>query len=457
MNPLKRFLTAAVAVLAFALPAQAQVFWDDEAEPGNTGYTLPSGAMVFDTVVKFSGSASIRYNFPSVCYPDASAQNNCGGFADRQFTPTEQLYRRVYVRFSPGFTPSDVFTKMFRSDTWGIVSNWWTIGSNNFQFKVHNQSVLINGVGNLETQTVPTSFSFGTGQWYCVETREKLNTPGQLDGEVQVWIDGVQYLLATGLYHRQPGDTSMFYNHRLYRQTGIGSIWFDRIAVGASRIGCLGAGGGGGDTTPPPVPTAPTVPSTNLPATYNWTAVTNPGDLEGYNIYRKLEACSGGAALTLLVTLGNVLTYTDTTIPVDTTAICVKVASRDTSQNVSAQSAGTTETLTPPSPILLSHVVGLTTDPAGADLTFSGAAYKYRYWYDLTENSKIEVVGIGGNTSARLNKVWEAQVTFMCAEAQGSSGVWETDDDPASYRCTGVTPGNSDTTAPATPTGFEVE
>lgn len=454
MKFLRHLLLPILLVLSCALPSQAQVFWDDEMEPGNTGYDLVPGAMTYDTSVKFSGSASVRLDYPSLCYPDASAQTYCGGYMDRTFPTTTDLYRRLYIRLSPGFTVSDVFTKLFRSDTTGSVSNWWTLGCcGSFQLEVHNQNV---PVGN--TQVLYSSATLPTGQWVCLETHERLSTPGGSDGVSQAWVDGVEVLNVTNVPFRAAGDTSQFYNNRFYRQTGLGSIWFDRVAVGASRIGCLSGGGGGGDTTPPPVPVAPTVPSTNLPATYNWTAVSNPGDLEGYNVYRKLEPCSGGAGMSLLVVLGNVLSYTDTTIPVDTTGICVAVASRDTTGNVSNLSAGTTETLTPPSPIILSHVVGLVSDTAGADLTFSGAAYKYRYWYDLTApGQKIEIIGINGNTSARLNKVWEPQSTFVCAEAQGSSGVWETDDNPSSYLCTTVTPGSGDTTAPATPTGFTLD
>lgn len=239
--------------LGLALPVQAAVFWDDELEAGNTGYGLPGGfsppAMVFDTAVKFSGNGSLRYDFNANCYPDSSAQSNCGGFTDRTFPGTANFYRRFYIRLSQGFTVSDVFTKLLRSDTTGPNSNWWTLGCcGQLKLIVGNQNVPSIG----STMNNYTSYTMPTNQWVCVETYEKLNTPGVADGVQQAWADGVQILNTTNVQYRMAGDNSLFNNNRLYRQTGLGSIWFDRIAVGDTRIGCLGAGTG--DTTAPAPP-----------------------------------------------------------------------------------------------------------------------------------------------------------------------------------------------------------
>ena len=244
------FLMVLISSIFVPLLAHATVFWEDEMEPGNTGYNLVGGAMAFDTSTKFSGNGAVRLDYPSVCYPDASAQNNCGGYMDRAITPTSTLYRRFYVRLSSGFTVSDVYTKLMRSDTSGPNSNWWVLGCcGSKQLLVSEQNV--PNVGS--TINVPTSFTMQDARWYCVETMEQLNTPGVANGQSQVWVDGVQVMNQTGITYRQAGDNSLFVNNRLYRQTGIGSIWFDRIAVGDSRIGCSGAPPPS-DTTPPAVP-----------------------------------------------------------------------------------------------------------------------------------------------------------------------------------------------------------
>lgn len=233
-----------LVILAVPLSAQATVFWDDELESGNSGYSLTglSGAIEFDTAQKVSGNGSMKYIYPpGQCNPDANAQANCGGFTDRTFTNTTTLYRRVYVRLSAGFVVTDdAYTKLFRSDTSGIVSNWWTLGCcNSRELKVHNQQV---PVGNTTVES--TGFDLADTTWYCIETRETLSTPGVANGVLTVWVDGTQVLNKTNIMYRDTGDNSTFNNNRMYRQGGDGNIWFDRLAVGDTRIGCLAGGGG---------------------------------------------------------------------------------------------------------------------------------------------------------------------------------------------------------------------
>jgi hypothetical protein len=239
-----------LAMLVFPVSSQATVFWDDELESGNTGYNLSllddPAAMTFDTSVKYSGSASLRYNYPSVCWPDASAQINCGGFIDRGFATTQTLFTRAYVMLSAGFHVADTYTKLFRSDTDDSnFSNWWTIGCcETAEINVHWQNVPFG-----DTTRLDSGFVMSDGVWYCIETQETLSTPGGSDGISRLWVDGVQYINVTNLQSRASGNTSLFNNKRLYRQIGTGNIWFDRLAVGDTRIGCLAGGGstsGGG-------------------------------------------------------------------------------------------------------------------------------------------------------------------------------------------------------------------
>jgi len=245
------WLSTATTVLLALLPAVSYgaIFWDDELEAGNSGYSIIPGAMSFDTSVKFSGNGSLRYNFYDNCYPDASAQANCGGYIDRPFPATDTFYRRIYVRLSAGFTVSDAFTKMFRSDTNGIVSNWWGLGCcGSFLLGVGNQNVPVG-----DTTNNPSTLFIPTNQWVCLETQEQLNTPGVANGISRAWADGVLILDKTDVKFRQTGDSFQFVSNRFYRQTGLGSMWFDKFAVGNTRIGCTGTPPSG-DTTPPATP-----------------------------------------------------------------------------------------------------------------------------------------------------------------------------------------------------------
>ena len=252
------FLSLVVTALLSLLPvsSHATVFWDDELEPGNSAYNISElgGAMSYDTN-KVSGAGSLRLTYPDSCEPAVFGGPGCGGYADRTFTGTTNFYRRVYFRMSAGFQTSiDTFTKMFRSDSTGPNSNWWSMGQ--------GDGIVGGKTFMVGTQNVPTigstvnqwsNITFQDARWYCIETYEQMNTPGVANGISRAWIDGVQVMNVTDVLYRQAGDNSVFLNNRLYRQTGRGSIWYDRLAVGDTRIGCLGSVPTG-DITPPSAP-----------------------------------------------------------------------------------------------------------------------------------------------------------------------------------------------------------
>ena len=104
-----------------------------------------------------------------------------------------------------------------------------------------------------QTRTAYSGITFTDARWYCIETMEQLNTPGVANGIAKAWVDGVQVLNVSDVTFRSAGDNSLFINNRFYRQTGVGSIWYDSLAVGNSRIGCLGSVPAG-DSTPPAPP-----------------------------------------------------------------------------------------------------------------------------------------------------------------------------------------------------------
>lgn len=66
-----------------------------------------------------------------------------------------------------------------------------------------NQQVSINyNGGPHDWGAAHADFTFERGRYYELVTEVTLNTPGQSDGEVRLWIDGVQVLEKTGLYIR---------------------------------------------------------------------------------------------------------------------------------------------------------------------------------------------------------------------------------------------------------------
>ena len=247
------------AVLSLVpISAHAAVFWDDEMESGNTGYggllsIAPCGGLPsvqYDTANKVSGSASLKENFPGTPQYDGI----CGGFADRFFPATDDLWGRFYIRLSPSFAVANQ-TKIMRNDTDTLLDHWWAMQWNTNQMILALQNYPTTGSTKNFYQNVGDA-TLPRGQWVCIETRIKHNTVGQADGLIEAYKNGVRILYYTGLEIRkvsQGTQNAHFLANRMYRQAGGGSINYDRVAMGNTRIGCLGSVPAS-DSTPPGPP-----------------------------------------------------------------------------------------------------------------------------------------------------------------------------------------------------------
>jgi hypothetical protein len=257
-TPLLSLIVTAVLSL-IPISSHAAVFWDDEMEAGNTGYPglvangYTCGGVVgfqYDTVNKISGTASLKENFGGIQY------EACGGFADRYFPQTDDLWGRFYIRLSPNFVVGTISTKIMRNDTNTVQNHWWGMPwSSNF-VALGLQNYPTNGAGKSFYPNVGDG-SLPRGQFVCIETRIKHNTVGQADGLVEAYKNGVRFLYYTGLEIRkvsQGTQNAHFASNRMYRQNGGGSINYDRVAFGNTRIGCLGS-------VPASDSTLPTIPN----------------------------------------------------------------------------------------------------------------------------------------------------------------------------------------------------
>ncbi len=259
------FLVIVTALSLTPMLSHAAVFWDDEMESTSSPFYYPpnfvaNGAYAFDTNVKMSGNGSIRLNYPPACQTLTTA-NQCGGSATRTFPLTKDVWKRVYFRMSgtgPNPTASGAFetsvaafTKMLKGQSTtvnGLVArNWWTMGCcTSKSFKLSMEHVPIAN----STTVLPSSITLADNRWYCIETHEKMNTPGLPDGIAEAWVDGVKVAMKTDVIWQRAGSTLQWTEFSIFRQIGIGNIWWDRFAAGDTRIGCLGAT----DTTPPAPP-----------------------------------------------------------------------------------------------------------------------------------------------------------------------------------------------------------
>lgn len=117
------------------------------------------------------------------------------------------VYWRIYVKHQPGWTGAPA--KMSRatgfvSSAWNqaFISHVWSSGlpltldpasgvrDGQVVTTRYNDFANLRWLGNKPTGTFPLHATAESGRWVCVESRVKLNTPGQKDGYAALWVDG---------------------------------------------------------------------------------------------------------------------------------------------------------------------------------------------------------------------------------------------------------------------------
>lgn len=348
-----RLLTLSL-LLCLPTMAQAVIYWDDEMESFTGGANqfdpVPIGEEVVASPV-FSGAGALQYNYPDLCHQSGPGQP-CGGWTDRFFpndasaSETNEHYGRLYFRISQNFKWSNANGQ---SKMWGVRSS---TGLNKFWFNFYFGLGMIISAENTpdtgHTTNIPINITMPREEWHCIEWHVKRNNPiGTPTGILEVWFDSAQTLNRTDVqWTGSTGNTSVGWDFiRQYRQgggplvTGIGDVahvWFDRVATGSTRIGCLGAAPPP-DTTNPPTPTALALTATGPSVSVSWLNSTD--NIATANAV--VERCTGNActATSPLVTLsasnGSVGSYMDQAVLANT-IYGYKVKNIDTSSNPSA-------------------------------------------------------------------------------------------------------------------------
>jgi hypothetical protein len=179
------------------------------------------------------------------------------------FPASDHLFARFATRQSPGFKmSSNNITKMVRftsaSGSWYPVISVW--------LQSHKYIIGVEGSWTLGSVNFTGGPTASSTSWDQVEVECLLNTPGQANGLVRMWVNGVLYVERLNLQLRGPTPTSInsqgllnsstyrFNQAQIFVQNGLGSIYYDRFAVGNTRIG-LASGQTSSDTTAPTIPT----------------------------------------------------------------------------------------------------------------------------------------------------------------------------------------------------------
>lgn len=215
--------------------SNATVFWEDELEPGNTGYPVVSG-MSYATSPVFSGTHSLKEHF-------LGNHVQGGSYNERYFgTSTDDLWSRYYM-YLDNFKPDSLSgTKIMLQGGEGYYPSFWWL----MPFGQTTLTVAVQGIkGGAETYLVYGS-NIPQNRWACIETHIKMSSPGVSDGIIEAWIDSNQIIARYDLPMRdattsgQNSPTAKFNYNRLFVQYGEGDLYYDKLAVGNQRIGCSG-------------------------------------------------------------------------------------------------------------------------------------------------------------------------------------------------------------------------
>lgn len=255
--------------LTIPAPSHAAIFFDTDFETCTMGTssdfpceswndfeTAQPGHLEVTSALAFSGTKSVKGTWDNI---NGSSQQPS---IHRAITPSTYIFARFATRASAGFQYSaNGFTKMVKfKGSYGYPMLW-----------IHNvygqYAVIIEGPYDraggyvLYSGIAPSSTS-----WDQLELEYKFNTPGQANGHVRFWVNGVlriehlnhEYIGPTpdsiGPHGLANPSTVTISDAQIYVQSGLGSIYYDRFAVGNTRIGPTQSKSTSVDSTPPTSP-----------------------------------------------------------------------------------------------------------------------------------------------------------------------------------------------------------
>jgi hypothetical protein len=253
-------------------PVQAAVYFDTDFESCNvgTGNDFPCegwddlGIEAIDHLeitnsLAFSGTKSVKGTWDNINGSSIKPS------IYKTFPKSDHIFVRFATRQSPGFQiGSNNATKMMRFRTDGGFPVFLAMFYNGMY------TIIVEGSYVGGTFIAPSSgITPSQTSWDQVEMEIQLNTPGLSDGLMRMWIKGVLRIERLNQQFRGPlpntissqkllvPSTGRFDTAQIYVQSGLGSIYYDRFAVGNTRIGPASVGG---DITPPARPTLDPIP-----------------------------------------------------------------------------------------------------------------------------------------------------------------------------------------------------
>ena len=230
--------------------------WDDGANerPGIPPNVQSGTAVVQTPYAALTGTKGLRGIQDNKGTPGVSGGNTRNQNLTKMLPAgVKHVFARYAYRQAPGFEYCAVngHTKLVRFQGAGYPKIW-------IVNKLGSYIVGVEGAYDVGSGGVDTFYSgvlVSTSAWQQIEYEWKMNEPGQANGLMRLWIDGVLRIerlnrqwvgplpTSTGLNHPNlTPSTLTITNTQIYLQCGLGTQYYDRFAVGSTRIGLIGTG-----------------------------------------------------------------------------------------------------------------------------------------------------------------------------------------------------------------------
>jgi hypothetical protein len=212
--------------------------------------------LFIDPTERRNGSASLEVRYQ---------QGSNGPWMRRQFPGQDRVYTRYYRKWAsnwlwpatgsgphdtylfgmygqPYFAPTQTYVTVYTESIYQGPPAWQrgTIG-------LGTRRILQGESYRYPASLAPPPPRFQLDRWHCIETLATMNSPGNADGRIQVWLDGTPIFDVTGVTLRNPDHPDLqfdlFFFGPWYHVGApqVQSTWMDALVVATERIGCLAA------------------------------------------------------------------------------------------------------------------------------------------------------------------------------------------------------------------------
>lgn len=188
-------------------------------------------------------------------------------FGDNGIDDPDHLWYRYYLRFPEGFPnsgkgklpgPAGIYSSSARGNIPSTAAKpGWSARmffSPNYDERDADQTRIGSYLYHLDQETKHGDLwlwdeavaTLQHGQWYCVEGFVQMNTPGDADGILAGWVDGVEAFSKSGIRYRRASEPAIAIESFWFdvyfggRQPAPAAhqIDFDSLTFGEQRLGC---------------------------------------------------------------------------------------------------------------------------------------------------------------------------------------------------------------------------